>query len=146
MNAIARRAAGFTLIEVIIAFAILALGLTILLGILTGATKQVRWADDAGRASMHAQTLLAQQGVGASLEAGHTEGDFEAGRYRWTLDIAPWRDPEEVESPQPKDPGAPQLMSLDLQVAWGDGSPRNRLRVQSLRLVAPTNFPGGTPL
>ena len=146
MNAFARRAAGFTLIEVIVAFAILALGLTILLGILSGATKQVRWADDAGRAAMHAQTLLAQTGVGESLAPGHTEGEFESGRYRWTLDIAQWRDPAGPENPQPVDPGAPQLVALDLQVAWGDGSPRNRLRVQSLRLVAPTNFPGSTPL
>ena len=134
-----RRAAGFTLIEVILAFALLALGLTILLGVLTGATKQVRWADDAGRAAMHAQTLLAQQNVGVPLQRGHTEGDWEQARYRWTLDVAPWRDPSIVsENPQPVDPGAPQMLSLDLRVQWGDGAPRNRLRIQTLRLVAPS--------
>ena len=134
----ARRARGFTLIEVIVAFAILALGLTILLGILSGATKQVRWADDAGRAALHAQSLLAQQGVAVPLAPGRSEGEFEAGRYRWTLDVEPWRDPTEAENPQPVDPGAPRLFALDLQVTWGDASPRNRLRVQSLRLIAPT--------
>ncbi|MGO4551519.1 prepilin-type N-terminal cleavage/methylation domain-containing protein [Lysobacter sp. 2RAF19] len=133
------RAAGFTLIEVILAFALLALGLTILLGILSGATKQVRWADDAGRAAMHAQTLLAQQGVGEPLEQGHKEGDFEQGRYRWTLDVEPWRDPSIVsENPQPQDPNAAKLFEINLKMQWGDGSPRNRLQVQSLRLVAPT--------
>jgi general secretion pathway protein I len=143
MNA-ARRAAGFSLIEVIVAFAILALGLTLLLGILSGATKQVRWADDAGRASLHAQSLLAQQGVAVPLEQGRREGEFEGGRYRWTLDVEPWRDPTLAEeNPQPVDPGAPRMYALDLQVAWGDGSPRNRLRVQSLRLMAPT-FAGAT--
>ena len=134
-----RRAAGFTLIEVILAFALLALGLTILLGILSGATKQVRWADDAGRAAMHAQTLIAQQGVGAPLERGHKEGDFEQGRYRWTLDVEPWRDPSIVsDNPQPEDPNAAKMYALDLQMQWGDGTPRNRLRIQTLRLVAPT--------
>jgi general secretion pathway protein I len=134
-----RRAAGFTLIEVILAFALLALGLTILLGILSGATKQVRWADDAGRAAMHAQTLIAQQGVGAPLEQGHKEGDFEQGRYRWTLDVEPWRDPSIVsDNPQPEDPNAAKMYALDLQMQWGDGTPRNRLRIQTLRLVAPT--------
>lgn len=133
------RAAGFTLIEVILAFALLALGLTILLGILSGATKQVRWADDAGRAALHAQTLLAQQNVGVPLEAGHKEGDFEDGRYRWTLDVTPWRDPAGADDPrQPVDPGAAKLLALDLHVQWGDGTPRNQLRVQSLRLVAPS--------
>ena len=134
-----RRAAGFTLIEVILAFALLALGLTILLGILSGATKQVRWADDAGRAAMHAQTLIAQQGVGEPIEQGHKEGDFEQGRYRWTLDVEPWRDPSIAsDRAQPLDPNAAKMYALDLQVQWGDGTPRNRLRVQSLRLVAPT--------
>jgi general secretion pathway protein I len=134
-----RRAAGFTLIEVILAFALLALGLTILLGILSGATKQVRWADDAGRAAMHAQTLIAQQGVGAPLEQGHKEGDFEQGRYRWTLDVEPWRDQSIVsDNPQPEDPNAAKMYALDLQMQWGDGTPRNRLRIQTLRLVAPT--------
>ena len=134
-----RRAQGFTLIEVILAFALLALGLTILLGILSGATKQVRWADDAGRAALHAQSLLAEQGVGEPLVQGHKEGEFEEGRYRWTLDIEPWRDPSlAADTPQPEDPNAAKLFALDLQVQWSDGAPRNRLRIRSLRLVAPS--------
>lgn len=134
-----RNARGFTLIEVILAFALLALGLTILLGILSGATKQVRWADDAGRAALHAQSMLAQQGIGVPLERGHTEGDFESGKYRWTLDVEPWVDPSKREqAQQPVDPGAAKLYSLDLQVRWGDETPRNRLRIQTLRLTTPT--------
>ena len=58
------RQRGYTLIEVIVAFAILALGLTLLLGTLSGAARQVRWADEAGRASLHAQSLLDTLGEG----------------------------------------------------------------------------------
>ena len=60
-----RRARCYTLIEVIVAFAVLALALTLLLGTLSGASRQLRWADDAGRASLHAQSLIDQLGVGA---------------------------------------------------------------------------------
>ncbi|UHQ19962.1 prepilin-type N-terminal cleavage/methylation domain-containing protein [Lysobacter sp. KIS68-7] len=135
--------AGYTLIEVIIAFAVLALALTLLLGTLSGATRQVRWADDAGRAAMHAQSLLAQLGVGEPLRPGHTEGDFEEGRYRWALDVAPWRDPSESDAAQQLiDPAAPRLLSLDLQVKWGDGTPRDSLHLQSLRLVTPDALDG----
>jgi general secretion pathway protein I len=141
----ARRQQGYTLLEVIVAFAVLALALTILLGILSGATQQVRWAGDAGRAALHAQSLLAQAGVGEPLRAGHTEGQFENGRYRWTMDVEPWRDPSTAgASPQPVDPGAPQLLSLNLLVQWGDGGPRDRLQLQSLRLVTPNPL-GETP-
>ena len=129
---------GYTLIEVMVAFAILALALTLLLGTLSGATKQIRWADDAGRAALHAESLLSETGVGQVLEPGRTEGNFENGRYRWTLDIQPWVDPSLVDvPPQPEDPGAPRLLSLDLEVQWGSGEPRERLHLQSLRLVTP---------
>ena len=129
---------GYTLIEVMVAFAILALALTLLLGTLSGATKQIRWADDAGRAALHAESLLSQTGVGETLEPGRTEGSFENGRYRWTMEIQPWVDPSLVDvPPQPVDPGAPRLLALDLQVQWGAGAPKERLHLQSLRLVTP---------
>ena len=77
----------------IVAFAVLALALTLLLGTLSGAARQVRWADDAGRAALHAQSLLDQLGVGEALQPGQRDGEFEDGRYRWSLEVAPWRDP-----------------------------------------------------
>lgn len=128
---------GYTLIEVIVAFAVLALALTLLLGILSGATRQVRWADEAGRAALHAQSLLDQAGVGEALQPGNKEGDFEDGRYRWSLLVEPYRDPSLRQGVQPIDPAAPQLLRLELQVQWGDGGPRQRLHLQSLRLVRP---------
>lgn len=127
---------GYTLIEVIVAFAVLALALTLLLGTLSGAVKQVRWADDAGRAALHAQSLLDQTGVGEALQPGHREGGFEQDRYRWSLDVEPWRDPT-AQDVALIDPGAPQLLQLSLAVEWGEGGPRQRLQLQSLRLVTP---------
>ena len=79
MNArVAQR--GFTLIEVIVAFGILALALTLLLGTLSGAAKQVHWSDQAGRAALHAQSLMAQTGVAQTLHAGQVIGQHERGR------------------------------------------------------------------
>ena len=127
---------GFTLIEVIVAFAVLALALTLLLGTLSGAAKQVRWADDAGRAALHAQSLLDETGVGETLQPGQRDGEFEDGRYRWSLQVEPWRD-QAARDPALIDPGASQLMRLTLEVQWGDGGPRQRLQLQSLRLVTP---------
>jgi general secretion pathway protein I len=131
----AAKAHGFTLIEVIVAFALLALGLTLLLGTMANASRQVRWSADAGRAAMHAQSLLAEVGVGEVLVPGTHEGEFEEGRYRWWLQVAPWQDPEATPSPL-ADLSAPQMQELDLSMQWGDG-PGERLRLRSLRLVRP---------
>ncbi len=127
---------GYTLIEVIVAFAVLALALTLLLGTLTGASRQVRRAADAGRAALHAQSLLDQTGIGESLRPGHTQGDFENGRYRWAMDIAPFADPSQTSAPAPTELAAPQLMQVTLSVQWGDG-PGQSLRLRSLRLALP---------
>jgi len=86
------RQRGYTLIEVIVAFALLALAMTLLLGTLSGAARQVRWSADAGRATLHAQSLLDQTGVGEALQPGRRDGEFEDGRYRWSLEIVPYVD------------------------------------------------------
>lgn len=125
---------GYTLLEVLVAFAVLALALTLLLGTLSGGTRQVRWSADAGRAALHAQSLLADVGVGAVLEAGRREGVFDDGRYRWSLEVAPWVEPGRPP-PGTVDPWAPQLLSVQLTVLWGEAGPRERLQLHSLRLV-----------
>lgn len=152
-----RNARGFTLIEVIVAFAVLALALAIVLGTLSNASRQVRWSDDAGRAALHAQSLLDDTGVAETLVPGRSEGMFEDGRYRWTLDAAPWPEPvARGEAPQPVDPAAPRLLRLALDVYWGDGrdvraanvsrdagddgaadDARTHLHLESLRYVRP---------
>lgn len=130
------RQRGFTLIEVIVAFGVLALGLGILLGTLSGAARQVRQSDDSGRAALYAQSLLSQAGIGEVLQPGRREGQFEQGRYRWTLDVQPWSDPSRPADPNLTDPSAMRLLQLVLTVQWGDGA-RQRLQVRTLRLTAP---------
>ncbi len=127
---------GYTLLEIIVAFAVLGLALTLLLGTLSGSTRQVRWAADSGRAALHAQSLLDETGVGEVLKPGRRVGEFEDGRYRWALEVAPYVD-RSRPPPRTVDAFAPQLMQLRLTVTWGEGGPRERLQLQSLRLVQP---------
>jgi general secretion pathway protein I len=138
-----RRQRGYSLIEIIVAFAILALGLTLLLGTLSGATRQVRQAGDAGRAALHAQSLLDE--FGEQPQPGAREGELDAGRYRWRLDVAPWDDPTPQRGGRRIDPGAPRLLRLQLQVEWGEGGPAQRVALSSLRLVTPKPAGVGAP-
>jgi general secretion pathway protein I len=112
---------------------------------LTNATKQVRAASDFGRAALHAQSLLDQAGVGEALAVGRRDGEIDDGRYRWEINVTPFRDPATPRQPQIL--GAPQLLQLELTMRWGKGGPRETLRVQSLRLMTPTdiNAIGATP-
>ncbi len=133
---------GYTLIEVIVAFALLAFAMTLLLGSLTNASKQVRGAADAGRAALHAQSLLDQMGFGEALVPGRRDGELEDGRYRWELEVQPFVDP--TAPPRVGELlGAPKLLQLQLTMLWGEGGPRQRLRLESLRLVTPTDLNAG---
>ncbi|QOY63122.1 prepilin-type N-terminal cleavage/methylation domain-containing protein [Lysobacter sp. H21R4] len=134
---------GYTLIEVIVAFALLALGLTLLLGTLSGATRQVRWSADAGRAALHAQSLLDTVGITEPLQPGRRDGDFEDGRYRWTLSIKPWQDPALANLPQ--SPADQRLLEVDMAVQWGAAGPGEQLQVRSLRLAPPDTSVGSVP-
>ena len=131
-----RNAAGFTLIEIIVAFGILALGLTLLIGTLSGATRQVRQAGDAGRAAMHAHTLLAQHASALQAPVSR-DGELEEGRYRWQLQVTPWQDPTPRTGAVRTDPGAARLLHVQLDIEWAAGGPQERLQVASLRLALP---------
>ena len=127
---------GFTLLEVIVAFAVLALALSLLLGTLSGAARQVRQSADGGRAALHAQSLLAQLGVGEPLGTGRDNGDFEEGRYQWVLDVHPWKDVTQPPN-APLDPGAPRMVEIQLDVTWGKAGPAEHLQLRSLRMQPP---------
>jgi general secretion pathway protein I len=125
---------GYTLIEVIVAFSLLALALTLLLGSLGNASRQIHWADGAGRGSLYAQSLLDQVGVAEPLTAGQRQGNFDHERYRWTMDIHPYTDPG-AKTPAATGDGA-QLFEVQLHMEWGP-APAQRLDVQTLRLSRP---------
>lgn len=127
-----RRQRGFTLLEVLVAFALLALALTLVLGALSGAARQVRHAADSSRATLHAQSLLAQLGSGEPLQPGQRDGELEGGRYQWHLDVTPFADP--LAARAQLDPSAPQLLDVRLVMRWGTARGQS-LEWHTLRLA-----------
>jgi general secretion pathway protein I len=150
-----KRQRGFSLLEVLMAFALLAVALGILVAILGGGLTQVRTAADASEASLHAQSLLDELGVLEPIEPGTREGESEDGRFRWTLEISEAEDPAPTA---PADPaaapvesvglqmvGEPVLYRIQLDVAWGEGDYARSLRFTTLRARLPTTPLGALP-
>jgi len=134
-----KRQRGYSLLEVIVAFALLALALTLLLGSLSGAARQVHNADLRTRAMLHAQSLLAATGIEQPLQEGRSQGDWEDGRYRWELQVEPYVDARASALPQAAATtvSGPTLAQLTLQVRWGEDN-GERLQWRSLRLLPNT--------
>ena len=90
------RAAGFSLLEVLAAFVILALFATSLFGLFSGALGNASAADDWSRALLFAQSRLAQAASAQPLAEATDSGSEDDGRIRWESRVAAW-DPPEVD-------------------------------------------------
>jgi len=87
------RARGFTLIEVLAAFAVLAMGIAIVVSLLNGGRRQVRYAAEASYAAQFARGLLDSQGLVSRLREGSSDGQSDDEHMRWTLEIREVPDP-----------------------------------------------------
>lgn len=134
---------GFTLLEVMLAFVLLAAALGLLLSMLSNGLRQVQQAQGETEATLHAQSLLDQIGVLEPIAPVRRDGEFDQGRYRYELEITEVPDP--APTPEPADRqveapitiGAPKLFRVALAVRWGAGLPAQRLNFVTLRARAP---------
>ena len=86
------RQTGYTLIEVLVAFMILTLALTVLLRIFSGGLRNVSVSSDYATATLIAESRLAAAGIDIPLTPGETSGT-EGERFEWTVnvqDYLPW--------------------------------------------------------
>ena len=87
-------AAGFSLLEVLAAFVILALVGTALFRLFSGALGNATLADEYSRATLYAESRLAAVSVEAPLKESTLQGNSDDGRYVWTAVITPYTAPD----------------------------------------------------
>ena len=108
---------GFSLLEVLVAFVILALILSVLMQIFSGGLRNASRADEYQQAVLLGQSKLASVGIETPLEVSESNGEFDA-VYRWHVSIRPY-----LETPaQASD--ADWIASADFtRVTAGSGNP-----------------------
>jgi general secretion pathway protein I len=89
------RAGGFTLLEVLVAFTILALMLTVLLRIFSEGFRGMTAAEVHAAAALHAQAALASVGAEIPLAVGEWTGQYDDG-FRWRVRIDFYGEPAMV--------------------------------------------------
>lgn len=107
---------GFSLLEVLVAFAVLALSLGVLMRIFSGALNNIAVSREQTEALALAQTLLAGAGVETPLAAGELSGQ-QGERLQWRLTMTRFGLGQEARRP-----GAPPyaLWEIDVRVSWQD--------------------------
>ncbi len=155
---------GFSLIEMVAAFLVFAIGVGVLMEILATSMHSARASSDYTMAALWAQSKLDTVGVGEPLEAGHSSGRFDDS-YAWDLEVRQV-DPASVEPPPRAAvagrPGNPQqggaavsatnaglgggidiapfdIYQVDLTVSWGGnfGGNPHQARFSTLRVTNP---------
>ena len=92
-------ALGFSILEILVAFTLLALAMGILMQIFSRGVNGAGLADQYAKATMMAESKLATVGIENVLQEGETTGKFDD-RFQWRLQVTPYVDPT------PKDPAA----------------------------------------
>jgi len=154
------RQQGFTLVELVAAFVIFAIGFGVLLQILSTCLHTTAQASDYTRVALWAQSLLDTQGIGDALQEGSSSGKFDD-RYRWQLNVQKMPPPEEPvaqTAPAAGNPDMPQadatpvgpngidLYQLELVVSWGGYYLTHNARFVTLRAQSADAGQGGNLL
>lgn len=125
---------GFSLLEILIAFSILAVSLGILLKIFSSGVITAQVADDYTNAVQIANNLMAKTGVETPLKISEeigVENDF----YHWRVRVKP----QTFMSPELDLRGLPvELFNVNVQVWWGDDDKTDDrvLELNTLKLAA----------
>ena len=158
------RQAGFSLIEMVAAFLVFAIGIGVLMQVLATSMHNTRMSSDYTMAALWAESKLDVVGVGAQIEPGSSNGRFDDD-YSWELDIQQV-DPTSIEPAPQQSMMAPgtsiqnngrspisssvgnsgalqvspfDLYQLDLTVFWGGrfGGAQHSARFSTLRAMNP---------
>lgn len=132
-----RRQRGFTLIEILVAFMILAMSLTVLFRIFSGGLRNVALSEDYALAVLVAESQLASIGISEPLEPGVSTGKWDA-RFRWERLVEqyqPWEHDKDLTTPM-------LAYRVTVNVDWEHAGRVRQFTLSSVRLKK-AGQPGG---
>jgi len=125
-----RRNSGYTLVEVLVAFVILALALTVLLRIFSGGVRNVSVSSDYARAVLIAESRLASAGIEGILAPGETSGT-EDERFQWVQTVHEYTPSLDYEASAQKVPA----YYVTVSVQWPHANGTRSIDLSTVRLL-----------
>jgi general secretion pathway protein I len=126
-GAVLGRARGFTLLELLVALAILSVGLTVLLAGLSLSLGRGRSDRAETSARAFAVSLLDQAIADPSAAVGETSGT--SGGYAWHVSIEPYGDDDDQQAWHSR------AAEVSVSVSWREPGKRREIALHSLRLI-----------
>lgn len=120
-------AAGFTLIEVVVALAVLAIALGFAFRALSGGFDWLDRAEHDRTGLLFAETMLARVGHDVALQAGQTTGRTPGG-FSWVIETTPYGDVSRLPS------GRLIGYQVQVTVSWSERRRLRQVRLTTLQL------------
>ena len=121
-------AAGFTLLEVLVAFSICAVSAGALLHALSRNLSSTAVLEEYALAGRLARSLLARQGQDLAVAEGRTSGNFDD-KFGWTRVVRPYTEADR------DNPVGLRPYWIELTVHWRSGNRVRSIQFNNLRLV-----------
>lgn len=142
---------GFTLLEVMVAMAILGISIVVLMELFAMGLKSAKASQDYTKIIMLAQEKMEGLSLQGALAEGMDKGEFEGTPYRWETEIKPYR-PEEAREGEPTilsaalsdDKGQAaafsskkelpfEIFEIKVRVLWGDEKRPKSFELKTIR-------------
>ena len=121
---------GYTLIEVLVAFMILALALTVLLRIFSGGVRNIGVTSDYAEAVLIGESRLATAGIDETLAPGETSG-VEGDGFHWTRRVTRY-EPAVNYATQVK---GTRAYFVTVTVTWPNGDKERSIDLSTVKLL-----------
>ena len=126
---------GFTLIEVVVALAILGVGLTVIIELFSGGLRLARASMEYTKAVNYARIKMEEIAVKPTVEEGTQEGESDDKTFRWQVGV---KKVDLLSIDKSIDYKPPiELFQVKINVFWKSGSKERSTSIESLKAIKP---------
>jgi general secretion pathway protein I len=126
---------GFTLIEVVVALAILGVGLTVIIELFSGGLRLARASMEYTKAVNYARTKMEEIAVKSAVQEGTGEGESDDKSFRWQV-VMKKVDLLSIDKSMDYKPPI-ELYQVKIDVFWISGSKERSTSLESLKAIKP---------
>ncbi len=133
MTACFKTAKGFTLLEILVAFTILAIALSSIFQLFGGTLRNIEDSERYALAALLAEQTMNEKLFGESFEAGSDAGVYKGNEsFKWSTEIGEYEEVIGWEM-EPEQALQPVTYSVKVTVGWKDGKSERSLELISLK-------------